>query len=82
LTVRISGTALVSSSSASGPPQDSVALAFQMLGASHGLSGCGRLKGNRHIMAKDTTSNLLLALAHLGSAEIDSLPASTGRLEL
>jgi hypothetical protein len=44
---------------------------------------CGRMKGNRHIVAKDTpTANLLLALAHLGGAEIESLPASTGRIEL
>jgi len=44
---------------------------------------CGRLKGNRHIVAKDMpTANLLLALAHLGGVEIESLPASTGRLEL
>jgi hypothetical protein len=45
--------------------------------------GRSRMKGNRHIVAKDTlTANLLLALAHFGGAEIDSLPASTGRLEL
>jgi hypothetical protein len=45
--------------------------------------GNGRLKGNRHIIAKDTpTSNLLLALAHVGGAEIESLPASTGRVDL
>jgi hypothetical protein len=45
--------------------------------------GNGRLKGNRHIVAKDTpTANLLLALAHVGGAEIESLPASTGRLDL
>jgi hypothetical protein len=45
--------------------------------------GCGWLKCNRHIVAKDTPSaNLLLALAHLGGAEIESLPASTGRPEL
>jgi hypothetical protein len=45
--------------------------------------GCGRIKGNRHIVAKDTpTANLLLALAHAGGAEIDSLPASTGRIDL
>jgi hypothetical protein len=45
--------------------------------------GCGRLKGNRDIVAKDTpTSNLLLALAHVGGAEIESLPASTGRGDL
>src|SRR5262252_5245414 len=43
----------------------------------------GRMKGNRHIVAKDTpTANLLLALAHLGGAEIESLPASTGRVDL
>lgn len=45
--------------------------------------GCGRLKGNRHIVAKDTpTANLLLALAHVGGVEIESLPASTGRVDL
>jgi hypothetical protein len=45
--------------------------------------GCGRLKGNRHIVAKDTpTANLLLAMAHLGGAEIDKLGASTGRVDL
>ena len=45
--------------------------------------GNGRLKGNRHIVAKDTpTANLLLALAHVGGAEIESLPASTGRVDL
>jgi hypothetical protein len=44
----------------------------------------GRLKGNRHIVAaKDTpTANLLLAMAHLGGAEIDQLGASTGRIDL
>src|ERR1700728_3001235 len=44
----------------------------------------GRLKGNRHIVAaKDTpTANLLLAIAHLGGAEIDQLGASTGRIDL
>jgi len=45
--------------------------------------GCGRLKGNRHIVAKDApTSNLLLALAHVGGVEIESLGASTGRIDL
>lgn len=45
--------------------------------------GNGRLKGNRHIVAKDTpTANLLLALAHIGGAEIEKLGASTGRLDL
>jgi hypothetical protein len=44
----------------------------------------GRLKGNRHVMAKqdEPTANLLLAMAHLAGAEIDSLGASTGRLDL
>jgi hypothetical protein len=43
----------------------------------------GRMKGNRHIIAKDTpTANLLLAIAHLGGAEIDKLGASTGRVDL
>ena len=45
--------------------------------------GCGRLKGNRHIVAKDIpTANLLLALAHIGGVEIESLGASTGRIDL
>jgi hypothetical protein len=44
---------------------------------------CGRMKGNRHIVAQDTpTANLLLAMAHLGGAEIDKLGASTGRVDL
>jgi len=48
-----------------------------------GGGGGGRLKGNRHIVAKDTpTANLLLALAHVGGAEIDSLGPSTGRVDL
>jgi len=43
----------------------------------------GRLKGNRHIKTnKEPTANLLLALAHLGGAELESLPASTGRVDL
>ena len=35
----------------------------------------GRLKGNRHIVAKkdEPTANLLLAMAHLAGAEIESL---------
>ena len=40
----------------------------------------GRMKGNRHIEAKEEpTANLLLAMAHLAGAEIDKLGASTGR---
>ena len=44
----------------------------------------GRLKGNRHVIAKDKepTANLLLAMAHVAGAEIESLGASTGRLDL
>ncbi len=45
--------------------------------------GNGRLKGNRHIVAKDApTANLLLGLAHVGGVEIDSLGASTGKIDL
>jgi hypothetical protein len=43
----------------------------------------GRMKGNRHIVAKDQpTSNLLLGMAHAGGAEIESLGASTGKIDL
>ncbi len=44
----------------------------------------GRLKGNRHVVAKqdEPTANLLLAMAHVAGAEIDRLGASTGRLDL
>jgi len=44
----------------------------------------GRLKGNRHVQAKkdEPTANLLLAMAHLAGAEIDTLGASTGRVDL
>jgi hypothetical protein len=44
----------------------------------------GRLKGNRHVVAKqdEPTANLLLAMAHIAGAEIDALGASTGRLDL
>ena len=44
----------------------------------------GRLKGNRHIAAKqdEPTANLLLAMAHLAGTEIESLGPSTGRLDL
>jgi hypothetical protein len=45
---------------------------------------CGGLKGNRHVVAKkdEPTANLLLAMAHLAGAEIESLGPSTGRLDL
>jgi hypothetical protein len=44
----------------------------------------GRLKGNRHVVAKtdEPTANLLLAMAHVAGAEIDKMGASTGRLDL
>ena len=44
----------------------------------------GRLKGNRHVVAKEKepTANLLLAMAHIAGAEIESLGPSTGRLDL
>ena len=45
--------------------------------------GNGRLKGNRHIIAKDApTSNLLLALARVGGSEIESIGTSTGSIDL
>ena len=45
---------------------------------------CGGLKGNRHVVAKkdEPTANLLLAMAHLAGAQIESLGPSTGRLDL
>jgi hypothetical protein len=47
------------------------------------VGGGGGLKGNRHIVAKETpTANLLLALAHLSGVEVESFGPSTGRLEL
>jgi hypothetical protein len=43
----------------------------------------GRLKGNRHIVAKEEpTANLLLALGHLAGVEVEKFGASTGRLDL
>jgi hypothetical protein len=44
----------------------------------------GRMKGNRHIEAKDDmpTANLLLAMAHVAGAEIEKMGASTGRADL
>jgi hypothetical protein len=45
---------------------------------------CGGLKGNRHVVAgkDEPTANLLLAMAHLAGAQIESLGPSTGRLDL
>jgi hypothetical protein len=44
----------------------------------------GRLKGNRHIVAKkdEPTANLLLAMAHIAGAHLDSIGSSSGRLDL
>jgi hypothetical protein len=43
----------------------------------------GRMKGNRHIDAKEQpTANLLLGLAQLAGVEIEKMGPSTGRLEL
>jgi len=44
----------------------------------------GGLKGNRHIAAKDDepVANLLLAMADLAGAEVDSIGESTGRLAI
>jgi hypothetical protein len=44
----------------------------------------GRLKGNRSIVneTKEPTANLLLAMADLANAEVESIGHSTGRLSL
>ena len=44
----------------------------------------GRLKGNRHVEAKqdEPTANLLLAMCQIAGAEIDKFGASTGKLDL
>ena len=44
----------------------------------------GRLRGNRHVAVenKEPTANLLLSLADLANAEIESIGPSTGRLAL
>jgi hypothetical protein len=44
----------------------------------------GRLKGNRHIQVenKEPTANLLLGMADLAGAEVESIGASTGHLAL
>ena len=46
----------------------------------------GRLKGNRHIALdkeqKTPTANLLLGMAELAGAEVESIGHSTGRLSL
>jgi hypothetical protein len=44
----------------------------------------GRLKGNRHLVAKpdEPTANLLLALGHIAGVEVEKFGASTGRFDL
>jgi hypothetical protein len=44
----------------------------------------GKLVGNRHVVAKpkEPTANLLIALADLAGAEVESIGASTGRLAI
>ena len=43
----------------------------------------GRMKGNRHLEAKEQpTANLLLALAHIAGVEVEKLGPSTGRMEI
>ena len=44
----------------------------------------GRLKGNRHIVAKkdEPTANLLLAMTNIAGCEVESLGPSTGKLDL
>jgi Protein of unknown function (DUF1552) len=49
-----------------------------LLGGAH-----GKLKGDRHIVAKkEPTANLLLAIAQFYGAQIEKFGASTGRLDL
>jgi len=49
-----------------------------LLGGAH-----GKLKGDRHIVAKkEPTANLLLAIANIYGAQIDKFGASTGRLDV
>jgi hypothetical protein len=49
-----------------------------LIGGAH-----GRLKGNRHVVAKkEPTANLLLSIADLYGAQADQFGASTGRFEL
>jgi len=49
-----------------------------LLGGAH-----GKLKGDRHIVAKkEPTANLLLAIANIYGAQIDKFGASSGRLDV
>jgi hypothetical protein len=50
-----------------------------LLGGAH-----GRMKGNRHLVAKadEPSANLLLALGHIAGVEIEKFGVSTGRFDL
>jgi hypothetical protein len=50
-----------------------------LLGGAH-----GRMKGNRHLVAKadEPSANLLLALGHMAGVEIEKFGVSTGRFDL
>ena len=50
-----------------------------LMGGAH-----GRLKGNRHLVAKpgEPTANLLLSIAHLADVELESIGPSTGRFDI
>jgi hypothetical protein len=44
----------------------------------------GRLKGNRHLVAKpgEPTANLLLAIGHLADVDLPAIGPSTGRFDI
>jgi hypothetical protein len=50
-----------------------------LIGGAH-----GRIKGNRHVVAKadEPSANLLLAIGHVAGVEIEKFGASTGRFDL
>ena len=50
-----------------------------LIGGAH-----GRMKGNRHVVAKadEPSANLLLAIGHMAGVEIEKFGASTGRFDL
>jgi hypothetical protein len=50
-----------------------------LLGGAH-----GRMKGNRHLVAKadEPSANLLLALGHMAGVEVEKFGVSTGRFDL
>jgi hypothetical protein len=50
-----------------------------LIGGAH-----GRMKGNRHVVAKadEPSANLLLAIGHIAGVEVEKFGASTGRFDL